>query len=93
MGASIVRETNVQLANRNAWVSLYSDYILTRLNDTRSYVVAGIRRSAFDIMNDRTKDNANMTGLLAWSRCLVGWLMTTREDNVFVWYVSEVLTR
>jgi hypothetical protein len=34
------------------------------LNDTRSYVVAGIRQSAFDIMNDRfAKDNANMTGL------------------------------
>jgi hypothetical protein len=45
----------VQLANHNAWVSLYSDYILTRLNITRSYVVAGIRQSAFDIMNDHTR--------------------------------------
>jgi hypothetical protein len=52
MGASQVVREKPTLEITMLGLALYSDYILTRLNDTRSYVVAGIRQSAFDIMND-----------------------------------------
>ena len=94
-------ETNVQLMNRNMWVDIYSDYALTRLNDTRSYVVAGIRQAAMDAMNKefaKTGREAHLPGVEQMQRVIRRTFDPDDNRNaddqaVFAWYVAHVLTK